>query len=664
SPGAGLCADFTLISINGKRPFTKVTTGSPLAGTSFAGWGPSGSSSDTSNMRWLGTKDLQASDAKPASGLTIPNLYDKSWWIGWGGSGGRCMFNGSDTTGLTGPTTITNQKDPVTQQAEIPSIYTRGYFIVPSADPTMTLNTEKAAGGKEAFVEIGIWARRDGIDRLDHCKFGKFPQVTIPVPTAPVTFLKPDGSPMTWRERQDRARNGNFSDPEVIDASDVVRTLVVRHNDYRLALLRRREHMGAYEDRTYTTHPDYFDGSKRQVHSFTKVGGVPESGAVFRRGLVNTTYASAVRPDFPIDPADPVFTSHLKGAYPYPTDPEITRDWNNGTGIAPDGAYWNKPDDQARVYDGTVPPYFNTKWDGVNVSNGEETVSPNQQVPSGVIFGGIPSAAGLGVPWTTYLFRPDINGNHLGAEGRGILGPLAGAPPDHRLLDWFWMPVVEPYAISEPFSTAGKINMNYRLAPFSYIKRATGLHAVLKSERLLAIPTDAGMTYKDYASAASNTGWRLRIDARETLEQFETRFNTGKIFRFPSEICEQYLIPEGQTKADMATFWAAHKLTGDNSLERPYANIYPRLTTQSNAYTVHLMVQTLAKARSTPVDEFVPGTDVVTGKYRGEALVERYIDPNDPGLPDYIGAAQTNTAVDPLDKFYAWRIRHVRRFAP
>ena len=126
------------------------------------------------------------------------------------------------------------------------------------------------------------------------------------------------------------------------------------------------------------------------------------------------------------------------------------------------------------------------------------------------------------------------------------------------------------------FSTAGKINLNYRIAPFSYIKRATGMHAVLKSERMLAIPSDAGSTYKDYASASSNTGWRHYIDARETLRQFETKFNKGEVFRIGSEICEQFLIPRGKTVNTIRNFWDDHLLTGDNTLERPYANIYPR----------------------------------------------------------------------------------------
>ena len=70
-------------------------------------------------------------------------------------------------------------------------------------------------------------------------------------------------------------------------------------------------------------------------------------------------------------------------------------------------------------------------------------------------------------------------------------------PADHHCLDLFWMPIVEPYPISDPFATMGKVNLNYQMMPFNHIRRATALHAVLKSESLLAIPTSAGKTYKD-----------------------------------------------------------------------------------------------------------------------------------------------------------------------
>ena len=65
------------------------------------------------------------------------------------------------------------------------------------------------------------------------------------------------------------------------------------------------------------------------------------------------------------------------------------------------------------------------------------------------------------VPWRTLLFRPQPT--HFGAT----------SPEDELLLDWFWMPVGEPlYAISTTFATAGKVNLNYQIAPGSPISRA------------------------------------------------------------------------------------------------------------------------------------------------------------------------------------------------
>ena len=61
--------------------------------------------------------------------------------------------------------------------------------------------------------------------------------------------------------------------------------------------------------------------------------------------------------------------------------------------------------------------------------------------------------------------------------GKLIAGLLAeGAITE---LDLFTMPVVEPYAISDPFSTDGKVNLNYQIMPFGYLKRSTALRAEL-----------------------------------------------------------------------------------------------------------------------------------------------------------------------------------------
>ena len=82
---------------------------------------------------------------------------------------------------------------------------------------------------------------------------------------------------------------------------------------------------------------------------------------------------------------------------------------------------------------------------------------------------------------------------------------------DHLFLDLWTMPVVEPYAISEPFSTAGKVNLNYQIAPFTYITRSTALRAVLKSTRITAIPS-----LVDRGNGGANI-YRKEINRDQTL---------------------------------------------------------------------------------------------------------------------------------------------------
>lgn len=632
---------------------------------------------------------------------SIPHLSDASatetgyantgWWVGWGGSGGRYLHLGDGI-----PADINKREQ-----------YLNGFFQVPSGETTVTLTVDDAdADGVLTEEERRLWftmsdQRSDttidgGESRRTHFLVPE--NMEIPVPERPVVRQP------SWQDRYTEARVNNYENPETIDPNDVVRTWVSRHGDHRLQYVRQSENDDISVLPTinylFVPHPgwDPADGGNttdKQVHSFTLPGGKPDkvgedgSGvgqdATFQRGIVAgsdfdpTGYAWDVQPDFTIDPdyqpanpPDPLkpkpFSAHLPLTYPYSVDPNETRDFDNGTGIAPDGAYWNKDDDVAQKEDGSLPPYFaKYVWDGFGQGALNQTPAPNQKIPSAIMYGSINSAAYTGAPWTTYLFRPDITpGGHLGSAGHSLTSnAAAGAPPDHTILDWFWMPVVQPYAISEKYSTAGKINMNYRIAPFTYITRATGLHAVLKSERMLAIPTTAGQTYKVYSRdnlRGPNIGWRHRIDAEKTLEQFEYKFNQGEVFRLASEICEQFLVPEGESpgamptsfRNDMIAFWDDHRLTGDNTLERPYANLYPRLTTRSNVFRVHLIAQTLIKPANSNPATFGPGDGTVTGEYRGEALMERAIDPNDDDVPQE----------GDLNPYYAYRILYQRRFAP
>ena len=267
--------------------------------------------------------------------------------------------------------------------------------------------------------------------------------------------------------------------------------------------------------------------------------------------------------------------------------------------------------------------------------------------------------------------------------------------PDHFVLDLFTMPIVEPYAISEPLSTQGKINMNYQIAPFTYIKRDTGVRAVFKSTWLTAIPTSAAeiqstVSYKQQLSYYPSQ-IRYAINPAEiggTLQGFEDRFSAGDIFRSASEICGLPLVPkqintinaglsspESYPTAippatanitDINKWWNMFKLTGDNLREAPYGDLYPRLTTKSNTFTVHVRVQSLKKVPGTDATTFVdPNSsaagpkDAVTAEYRGSYQIERYVDPSvsttgtNP-FPDYATASPLTTAT-PLDKFYKFR---------
>ena len=101
---------------------------------------------------------------------------------------------------------------------------------------------------------------------------------------------------------------------------------------------------------------------------------------------------------------------------------------------------------------------------------------------------------------------------------------------------------------------------------------------------------------------------------------------------------------------------------GDNVRERPYADIYPRLTTKSNTFTVHFTVQAL-KNLSTDPAPWNEDRGIVLGEYRGSTTIERYLDPNDPNIPDY-GDGTDPTTKTPIDSFYRWRIVANRRFYP
>lgn len=330
-------------------------------------------------------------------------------------------------------------------------------------------------------------------------------------------------------------------------------------------------------------------------------------------------------------------------------------DFETGIGLYADGAYSRKPDEgDVSTISSSNAPY------GLNSTGWEETLnallfSPNRQVPSPGIMGGLPSrGTEANGAWETLLFCPNPAAGTTAADHRGF-----NSPPDYLWLDLFTMPIVEPYPISEPFSTAGRINLNYQIVPFNYLTRSTGLHAILSANRVSACTSEQSKTQ------------RIPIHAAETLKQFDNLFASNRLFRSPAEICSIWLFPVNTNNpanpatnysstsiANISSWWgygstaAGQRFyTGDNLREQPYTALYQHLTTQANTYTVHVYVEALDQAPS--------GKLIVTGEYRGSYAIERFLDPKDPRLPNFMNATGPNAM-----GYYQFRVNNTTQFLP
>jgi uncharacterized protein (TIGR02600 family) len=436
-------------------------------------------------------------------------------------------------------------------------------------------------------------------------------------------------------------------------------------------------------------------------------------------------------------------------------------DFDNGFGFYPDGPFINKVDEGMGAYSSYqnvgINPYF-----AINATvSGATLFAANRIVPSPVIFGSLPvfdtnwdPAAPLSTltnsSWRTLQFSP--NPNALTNTMRDTRSALAGyneaggritntIPPDHLLLDFFQMPVVAPYPISDPFSTAGKVNMNYQIAPFSYIKRTSAIRGVLKPVMITAVDDQWSFNYKmrsltdlsdnnsqrygdssinrtisgapSYNTFGSNSGnfyFHYPINASNTLTQFDARFATNDLFHSPSEICSLWLYPSQQPKGNgeevnplstdangvtwtwdtstntsIKNWWYKNQgttrkaMTGDNMRERPYSYLYPRLTTKSNTYQIHYRVQTLKQTVTAhgsgdfslwkdPAGSGI--TDKILGEQRGSAVIERFIDPSDPNIPDFASIVSSSSSglslssTNIMDSYYRFRVFNAKQFTP
>ncbi|XHR30629.1 MAG: Verru_Chthon cassette protein A [Chthoniobacteraceae bacterium] len=474
------------------------------------------------------------------------------------------------------------------------------------------------------------------------------PQLATGAATGPLIGTNNDSD--RWKD--------NFSPANWIGQGDIVKSVIPNTGDVRLLALNK------VPSSAFVPYKDYQTTSRAHGYGMVQNASATMSQFLYSGATVGALVSGASYYAAPIVPAS------LNGAV---TSGGSVGDWDNGIGTTQDGPYINKPD-EGNIKTTLGQSYYVTYSD---TQPGSTLFAPNRQVPSPVMFGSLSTGVIHQLPWQTLLFRPGpgLAGltYHPGESGRKYDGSLlTDAPPDHLLLDLFWMPSVSPYAISEPFSTAGKINLNYQIVPFTYINRSSALRSVLASEKIAVIGKNDASQYKKYVSYGGGQGMqrnaRIPIDISETLKQFDKKFRpdgdigNGSLFRSASEICDMFLIPQGYTLSDFPSKWYGDDfaLVGDNVRERPYANIYSRVTTKSNTYIVHFTVQAL-KNVSTDATQWDETRGAVIGEYRGSSILERYLDPNDSNLTNSDFASSTASI---LESFYKWRVVRNSRFSP
>ncbi len=595
--------------------------------------------------------------------------------------------------------------------------------VIPNADMDVSDNPQGTLTiGGTVTVKITAPAQATPINStgeplVQTIKF-KFPSQTVPMPefgerlyfTEPGTGTGSNvklSSDSRWYTAQTRS----------IKDQDVVRSLVATgrglQGDMRLVAARKvvgEEYFAPASTSTYA------DASRRNRENHSMRDGWPWWGSA-----IGSAYGNLVENmtgyDAPGSRAvlSPDLPAGINGVRNYLGQPG---DWDTGPFLIRDGPLCNKPDEGTTPHktDGvggfqSATPYIGDDYIHQDIALQSATYfSPNRQIPSAVMFGSLPTGVLANRPWQTLLFRPAKSWLPGGVNHPGS---AAWGPPDHLLLDLFWMPVVEPYAISEPFATAGKINLNQQIAPFTNLRRDTGLRAVLKSVKITAMnprqsdvfgePFIANYKVMSTPGRNQNTGnggygvvSRRSIDLDNTLKQISDRLERNKPFVSASEICDIPLIPEdvplvsvpgmaapmkpqvsagfspaaslAQFDSLLAGFWAQHKLTGDNALEKPYACIYPRLTTRSNTYTVHVRVQTLPQNSRNTTFILKTAQNQPTGEFRGSFLIERYLDANSAGFVDSTGQPATVPASGDTTGLalgpYRFRVVSSKQFVP
>ena len=497
---------------------------------------------------------------------------------------------------------------------------------------------------------------------------------------------------------------------ELLQPGDVVRSLVYGKGDLRTSCVAVS---GKDAAQVFAPHPDY-----KKTYYGAELTRLPQTDniPVMHAQTLRTAQSSEYYPDAVKNPRTFQFDGlqetrfgaivRLPSTFAYPDavaadlpsdlkkgvlrNDGAAGDFDTGIGSLPDGPFLNKADEGnlafRQIYrnlDGTISHYlYPTPYFTWSFEEAFDTFfSPNRQTPSPVVFGSLLS--GRSANWQTLCFSP----NPAGANHPGRV-----EPKDYLWLDLFTMPVVEPYAISEPFSTAGKINLNYPIVPFVHIKRSTGLRAALQPVRVTAMPVSDVLTFKSgqKGKPVDGVNYRYLVDRDQTVQAFDEFFDEYKtdhskgFIKVGAQICDFYLYPRQERKplvaksktekgdARIKQWWVKNALTGDNLREKPYADLYPRITTKSNTFCVHVRAQALRQSAASDAKKaevhyrtWDEKRDRVIGEYRGASIIERYVDPQDERFNlANPGPGKIRPDIESIDPAYRFRVLNTKRFDP
>ena len=249
----------------------------------------------------------------------------------------------------------------------------------------------------------------------------------------------------------------------------------------------------------------------------------------------------------------------------------------------------------------------------------------------------VPGNTPKGTPYRALNFAPSTDASQQTAGGTSY--------PDWAMLDLFTTPAVFQALASTPpnaiqftwgGATAGRINPNVTILPFSSVSRLAPLKSALKGVQV-------STSYDAAGNAITTT-----VDEAALATAINTYLaGLGRPFMLPGEICN---VPE------VANYLYSGGNPGAKSRNDLVRQIAGNLTTRSNTFSIWAIGQVIKKAAgNTDYGVFQTG-DTIVGESKWNVLLERRLDFGADGIP---GNSQNpgpdgvvGTPDDPIDPVY------------